>query len=329
MPELAAIKDNKLFKFVTDKKISTILLKIIISAGFLCYILFKVNLTKLYLTAERANIVLVLIALGLTSFNLFLQFKKWQMACVNLLHSNDKKKIWTSLFYGIAAGSFTPVRVGEFFGRAIEFRDKSLLQVTFATLVDKFFLLFVISFCGSISGIIFLRYYYHISVYLIILLFLFLSIVTYFVSLLIFKPAIWENAFINRFQSSKVIISLSEKLKNFKKLDKKFAVKMIIISALFYAIFVLQYAILVSAFSGNSNFFIFLWAGVLVMFTKSAITPFSFIDFGVREGASIFFLTKMGEISTVAFDASAMLFFINIILPSIIGVILFYKKTNA
>ena len=104
---------------------------------------------------------------------------------------------------------------------------------------------------------------------------------------------------------------------------------MIIISTLFYAVFILQYAVLVKAFSGNAGFLTFLWAGVLVMFTKSVITPFSFIDFGVREGASIFFLTKMGELSSVAFDASAVLFAINIIIPSIIGVILFYKRDNA
>jgi hypothetical protein len=86
---------------------------------------------------------------------------------------------------------------------------------------------------------------------------------------------------------------------------------------------------LVSAFSGNKNILFFLWAGVLVMFTKSVITPFTFIDFGIREGASIYFLTKMGEVSSVAFNASAVLFFINIIIPSTIGVILFYKRDHA
>jgi uncharacterized membrane protein YbhN (UPF0104 family) len=329
MPELSEIKNNKLFKFITDKKISTVLLKIFISAGVLCYILLKVNFTKIYTTVESANISLVAAAFGLTSLNLYLQFKKWQMACVNLLHSNNKKKIWTSLFYGIAAGSFTPVRVGEFFGRAIEFTDKSLLQVTFATLVDKFFLLFVITFCGSVSGIFFLRYYYHISVYAILFLVLIVVAAFYLISLSIFKPKIWKNAIINRFQSSKIIISLREKLKDFKRLDKRFAIRMILISVLFYAVFILQYAILVAAFSNNTNFFIYLWAGVLVMFTKSVITPFTFIDFGIREGASIFFLTKFGEISTVAFNASAVLFFINIIIPSLIGVILFYKRDHA
>jgi uncharacterized membrane protein YbhN (UPF0104 family) len=329
MSQLTTNKGNILFKFITDKKISTISLKIFISTAFLLYILLKVNFTKLYLTIERANLVLLITAFALTSLNLYLQFKKWQMACEQLLQLNDKKKIWTSLFYGIAAGSFTPVRVGEFFGRAIEFRDKTLLQVTFATLVDKFFLLFVISFCGSVSAIIFLKYYYNLSLYLILLLLLIVISVFYFISLLIFKPELWKNAIIKSFQSSKIITSLSEKLKDFKNLDKKFAIKMITISALFYAIFILQYAILVSAFSCNADFFVFLWAGVLVMFTKSVITPFTFIDFGVREGASIFFLTKMGELSSVAFNAPAVLFFINIIIPSIIGAILFYKRDNA
>jgi uncharacterized membrane protein YbhN (UPF0104 family) len=329
MFEPDSIKNNKLFKFITDKKISTTLLKIFISAGFLCYIIFKVNFTKIILTIERANPVFLIIALGLTSLNLYLQFKKWQMACVKLLHSNDRKKIWISLLYGIAAGSFTPVRVGEFFGRAIEFRDKSLLQVTFATLVDKFFLLFVITFSGSFACIIFLRWYYNIPLYLIIFFTVALLVIFYFISTLVFKPEIWKSPVLNRLRLLKIITLLKEKLSDFKRLDRSFTIRMILISALFYAVFILQYAVLVKAFSGNAGFLTFLWAGVLVMFTKSVITPFSFIDFGVREGASIFFLTKMGELSSVAFDASAVLFAINIIIPSIIGVILFYKRDNA
>jgi uncharacterized protein (TIRG00374 family) len=329
MFELDSIKNNKLFKFITDKKISTTLLKIFISAGFLCYIIFKVNFTKIISTVERANPVLLIIAFGLTSLNLYLQFKKWQMACIKLLNSNDKKKIWISLLYGIAAGSFTPVRVGEFFGRAIEFRDKSLLQVTFATLVDKFFLLFVITLSGSISCIIFLRWYYHTALYIIFILTAAVIVIFYFLSTFVFKPEIWHSPVLKKFRSLKIITSLKEKLNDFKRLDRKFTARMIVVSALFYSVFITQYAILVSAFSINANFYIFLWAGVLVMFTKSVITPFSFIDFGVREGASIFFLTKMGQLSSVAFDASAVLFFINIIIPSIIGVILFYKRDNA
>jgi hypothetical protein len=329
MFEFTSISNNKFLKFISDKKISANLLKIVISAGFLCYILLKVNFSKIFITFERANPSLALTALGLTSLNLYLQFKKWQTACIKFLQSNDKKKIWISLLYGIAAGSFTPVRVGEFFGRSIEFRDKSLLQVTFATLVDKFFLLFVISFFGSISCIVFLRYYYNAPVYLVLLLILIILAIFYFLLLIIFKPITRKDAIIKRLQSSKIINSLKEKLGDFKRLEAQFTIKMIVISALFYAVFIIQYAILVCAFSAGTDFFMFLWAGVMVMFVKSVITPFSFIDFGVREGASIFFLTKMGQLSTVAFDASAVLFFINIIIPSSIGVILFYKRNNA
>ncbi|MDR3626987.1 MAG: lysylphosphatidylglycerol synthase domain-containing protein [Ignavibacteriaceae bacterium] len=329
MPEFEEIKENKLFKFITDKKISMVLLKVFISAGFLLYIIYKVNFAQIFITIAKANLVLITAAFILTALNLYLQFKKWQMACVNLLHSNNKKKIWISLFYGIAAGSFTPVRVGEFFGRSIEFRDKSLLQVTFATIVDKLFLLFVISFCGSISSLFFLRYYFHFALSTIFIFLFIILLVFGFISLMIFKPELLNSTILKRIQALKIIISLRDKLKDFKSLDKIFAVKMILVSALFYAVFILQYAILVAAFSGNSNFFMFLWAGVLVMFTKSMITPFTFIDFGIREGASVFFLTKMGELSTVAFNAPAILFFINIIIPSTIGVILFYKRDNA
>jgi hypothetical protein len=42
----------------------------------------------------------------------------------------EKKKIFYSLFQGFAAGAVTPFRLGEYFGRAFLFKDKTLVQVT-------------------------------------------------------------------------------------------------------------------------------------------------------------------------------------------------------
>jgi uncharacterized membrane protein YbhN (UPF0104 family) len=64
------------------------------------------------------------------------------------------------------------------------------------------------------------------------------------------------------------------------------------------------------------------------MFTKSILSPITFGELGIREGAAIFFLTQMGELSSTALNASLALFFINIIIPSLIGLSLLFLKND-
>jgi len=72
----------------------------------------------------------------------------------------------------------------------------------------------------------------------------------------------------------------------------------------------------------------YLWAGNLIMFVKTVIPPISLGELGIREGASVFFLTKFGELPSVAFNASIFLFLINILLPALVGLILMLKKND-
>ncbi len=92
--------------------------------------------------------------------NIFLQYSKWRLTCAEVLEVKDKFKVFRSLFYGFSAGIITPLRIGEYFGRGIEFRDKSLVQVTVATLIDKFFPLLMVASLGSISSLFFIYFYY-------------------------------------------------------------------------------------------------------------------------------------------------------------------------
>ena len=64
------------------------------------------------------------------------------------------------------------------------------------------------------------------------------------------------------------------------------------------------------------------------MFTKTIIPPISFGELGIREGASVFFITKMGETASVGFNSSIFLFMINLVIPAVIGVGMFLRKND-
>lgn len=315
--------------FISRYKYAIILFaKIAIASGLLIYIIYSVNLQEILIAIKQANIYLFAAAFILSFANIYLQFYKWKITTNVVLQENHNSKIWLSLFYGFSAGIITPARIGEYFGRAIVFKNQSLLRVTLATLLDKIFLLLIVAFFGSITSLIFLHYYYQITSYITIGLFILLFTLFYFFFLIIFNDGFWDNVLFTKLRDSIKLHWLFEKIKIFRNLDKKYATKMFLISFLFYFCFLLQYMLLVSAFSNHNNYFDYLWAGNLMMFAKTIIPPVSLGELGIREGASVFFITQFGEASSTGFNASIFLFLINVLIPSLIGMILLLKKND-
>jgi uncharacterized membrane protein YbhN (UPF0104 family) len=138
----------------------------------------------------------------------------------------------------------------------------------------------------------------------------------------------WDNILFNRIKNSKGLIVLFERVKVLKNLDRTYLLKMTLLSLLFYLCFLIQYVLLVAAFSHNQNFLDYFWAGNLMMFAKTIIPPISLGELGIREGASVYFLTQLGEASAVAFNASIFLFIINLLIPALIGLVLLFRKND-
>ena len=302
--------------------------KVVIALGILFYLVYAVNFEEILSAINQANIYLIAVAFLLSFVNIYLQFYKWKITANVVLQENNNSKIWLSLFYGFSAGVFTPARIGEYFGRALVFKNHSLLRVTLATLLDKLFLLLLVAFFGSISSILFIHYYYQVTFYLTAGLFLLEFTFFYLFFWMIFNDKFWDNVFFTKLRDSIKLHWLFEKVKVFRKLDKKYATKMLFVSFVFYLCFLIQYAVLVAAFSNHANYFEYLWAGNLIMFAKTIIPPVSLGELGIREGASVFFITMLGESASVGFNASIFLFFINVLIPSLIGLTLLLKKND-
>lgn len=313
---------------VKNKKTLFFILKIFISAGLLVYLISEVNLNEITLAIREADIKFLLAAFILLFINLYLQYYKWKLTCNLLLKEDSNKKIFISLLHGLAAGVFTPARVGEYFGRALVFKDKPVYKVALATLLDKFFPLLMVAFFGSISSIIFIHFNYEITPLISISLFITLFSLFYFSLYLLFNQRFWDSFIFAKLRKSSKLNYLLDKLKELKNLDRSYATKMMFISFLFYLCFLIQYTLLVAAFSHHLFFWDYIWAGNLIMFAKTIIPPISLGELGIREGASVYFITRLGETASVGFNASIFLFLINVLIPSLIGLLFLLKKTN-
>jgi uncharacterized protein (TIRG00374 family) len=312
--------------FIKNRQVRYFLIKIIIAAGLIWYIVENINPEEILTAVSSADYYLIFIAFALCFLNLYLQFLKWEIVCKNYLNFNDRKKIFISLFHGFAAGIFTPARIGEYFSRGLTLKEKSVFQIAAATFIDKFFPFLIVIFFGGISFIFYMDYNYH-SYYLSILFFAAVLLLVY-----VFFVAVWKGKFLNyipdrikqKNKAAKILLNIEQ----LKELNFQFTLRMIFISIMFYLCYLIQFAVLITAFSHNFHFIEYMWNGSLIMFTKSIVPQISIGELGIREGVSIYFYRKIGEDAVTAFNASILLFLINLVLPSLIGLILLYKKSD-
>ena len=237
-----------------NKTTLVIVAKLIIAAGLLIYLINSVEYNQIISAINEANLILIGLVMILGILNIYLQYSKWRITCNEVLGVKNNSKVFRSLFYGFSAGIITPLRIGEYFGRGIEFRDKSLVQVTVATLIDKFFPLLMVASIGSVSSLLFIYYYHNVSIYIVLSLFVLIFSFFYLLIMLLVSNRFWNSLLFSRLNTSERVRPFLDKLRVFENLDKKYFFKMILISFLFYSCFLIQYALLVMAFSNHIDF---------------------------------------------------------------------------
>lgn len=316
MSEAVILLKNIYFR---NRTIFFLIFKILITSGILTLILYQINLTEVIQMLKTSNKLIILSAFILSIANIYLQYLKWKVVCNTILEEFDKREILISLFYGFSAGSFTPARIGEYFGRAIFFKDRTLVQVTTATIIDKFCTLLVVALIG-VS--LFLYYLMPLAGHSAVLVISFILIYFFIYN----KGSVIKNAvkeWLMKFRKNSTLFTQSAFVQKF---DRKSGLKLILLSILFYICFISQFALLISAFTNHFAIINYLWAGGLVMFFKTIVPVVTFGDLGLREGASVYFISHFGEPAAAGFNASIILFVINVLFPALIGLIFIIKK---
>jgi len=302
--------------------------KISIAVLLVVYLVQHLHPKQILSDLQSANIPIILTALFLLALNLFLQYKKWQVVCNSVLQETDKKKIFHSLLLGFSAGISTPMRIGEYVGRALPFNNKSGVEITIATFVDKLFSILIVLFLGAITSILFIYYYFNISIFLTLSLFLALFIALYLIILVLNDSDFWKDYLLKKIKKVKFLSKYFTQFESINKLDSITIRKVTVLSVLFYFTYIFQFALLVYAFSNNSHLVIYAWIGTMVMFSKKFISFLSIGDLGIREATAVYFAGMLGVPEIAAFNASIFIFIINLVIPSLMGLFLIFKRNQ-
>jgi uncharacterized membrane protein YbhN (UPF0104 family) len=252
--------------------------------------------------------------------NLALQHAKWTLLArieAPGLRSWDAAR---SLFIGFALGLVTPARSGELGGRAYGLHGSDLAAIAGLTAIDKLASMLVTLLAG-IAGSAFYAWQLGwwsgalttgVAVANAVLVVV-AAVVLVLRSRTPAAPA----------KRGRLGAAWQRARASVRAIPIRTFVWLLGLSIAFYAVFITQFVLLLHAMGGGDT--IALLAGAAtVMLLKTVIPPLTFGELGIREGAAVFVFAPLGFRTAAAFDASLLLFGLNVLLPAMIGSVVLF-----
>ncbi len=299
--------------------ITATVLKIVFSAGLLTGLIYYIDLASVYQSLLNANVLYLAVGLGLAAAQLLIHFFRWRYLLRLVSREITDSEVVTSLFVGFMAGFFTPSQIGELAGRIASHPTVNRSHIIGITLIDKLYWTALTFIIGGLGLTLFVanhlieywnplyQYLTAAGIFLLTALFLLPERVKTLLQLLPEK------------------IRLHRYYEMIKVLDDKFHNTQGSIlfgsTLLLYIAILLEYYFLAMAF-GPVSFFDAILCGASVFFVKAVIFPAAFGDLGVRESAAVFFFEKAGSTAAIAFNASIVMSFANVIIPTAVGAVM-------
>lgn len=263
------------------------------------------------------NYELVIGTVLLMLLNWSLEAVKWQYIIKWVKEISFVKAIKTVLL-GLAFSFFTPRGIGEYFARAYTLDVNKKMPVVLSLLLARMSQLLVLVIGGLVGALLVLhelpKEYVELKLnnVWIGVVGLLLSALVVGVIILKYKVKVCQ------------VVAL---LQRSGLLRLKVLLSLLYLSTFRYLTYCLQFALLVLALGVENVSFVELFGAVMLTFFVKALVPvFNFMsDLGVREVFSVIFLSIVGVSTEVALGASLLLWFINIVFPTMIGAVLVFK----
>ncbi len=306
------------------RKIGFFLLKIIVAILVLSVLIRKMSIDRLIDALVAADNALIVVAALLLLPNLYFQFAKWQLVVRRENAGIKKRHILFSLLVGMALGLVTPGRVGDF-GRTFFIKNVEWARLLGLLMIDKLITLAVLYFIGIVGLSHFISMRMHPFVWLPIFL-MTLGLILLFL-LFLLRPELLRSILSRYHNVVSRYGAIDRFLTGIEKATPQFTIRLFGLTIVQTLTYCSQFVLLILAFfkipviSGYFSTF-------AVMFTKSLV-PISLGDLGIRESASVYFFGQYGVPDVAAFNASFLLFLINVLFPSLLGLgLLLFKRQN-
>lgn len=230
--------------------------------------------------------------------NLAVQVAKWWYLLRLANRQISARTAWRSLIIGFPLGFVTPGRLGEI-GRALYVEEISQRRTFGLVIVDKVAATLVTLVFG-LAGLHMLPILPPNSRLHLLLTIALAGLILLATILVTWRPCAETIGRWTRTSLSRPDLAVC-----------------LLLSSLFYAIFVVQLMLLTGTFDPQMW-----WSGLEAAgatFLLKTILPISFGDLGIREGAASYFFSQIGVAPATALNAAFILYLINLGIPSLMG----------
>ena len=252
-------------------------------------------------------------------FQWLVEAQKWRFLLYKVQYLKLGQSI-KAIFSGLSVSFLTPNRTGEFLGRIIFIPKGNRIKASIITFIGNYSQLLTTITIGLIS-LFYLPNYFNIDKYLdrnyyyiIIFFTLIISNILYF-----FTNKIYDFASI--FSKKNKYLSQIEVFKIYSKKELLIAY---LYSIFRYLIFIIQYYIAFLTFDIHISLIDFVILKPISVLLVTAIPTISITDAGVRVSSALAIFALV-DISTNIISATILVWLVNLVIPSLIGLIFFNK----
>lgn len=289
-------------------------LKLALAAVTVAVVAHVVEWGEIVAAARRAEAVWIAAAVLLLPANVGLEAYRWHRLVRRLAPEVRFAETLAAVLSGYPLGLATPGRLGDYVGRAFYLRHADKWALAALTFAERMATLAVTLAVGLVAlGPFLLAHTALPSGVVAAGLGVGALAVAVFVWLMLHPRAA------RRWLSRLLPVRFAPRLDVLGAFDRRDARSLLALSALRYGVFSAQFVCLVLAFAPATSLAAAAMGVVLVFFAKSAIPSFTLADLGIREGAAVFFLGALGVGGAAAFNAAFLLFCVNIVGPSLVG----------
>jgi hypothetical protein len=247
---------------------------------------------------EKQSVWTILFLLSFSFANRFLEILKWKnlVLFIKPISLGESTK---QVLGALTAGIFTPNGLGEYAGKALYFDKKKTKKVIFLNLICNGIQMVLTIVFGTI-GLFILGYWQWALA--IIGIACVLSVASF----------LSKNITIKGYSVEKLIHKINE-------IPKRIHQKNTLLALCRYLVFSHQYYFLFLAFDVDLPYLTMMATIATVYFLASSLPSFQFLDFAVKGSVAVFFFGKLGVNEWIVVFISTLMWFLNVVLPVVIG----------
>ncbi len=297
----------------------------------LIYILYIIDLRKLFLILSSASPFLIIIAAAISLFSMFIINLRW-LKIIKIMDMNiSYRETLSILAKGITLGTITPGKLGELYrSKYLKDKTKKSFGVCFSSVIlCRLFDLFSLLVLGCLA-ILFFTYYYSVSI--ISPLFLIILILIFSTSLFIFsnhkrmksvlKPIV--SSFIPENHKSKLRFHFNEFYKGLYSIKIKNYLILLSYTLIMWCINIFTVYLLSQSLNIQVSFFYYFLIFPIILLIN--LIPISISGLGTSQASFMFFLFLKNIPAESAVALSFLVIFITGMIYALPGLVLYLIK---